>query len=294
MVDFRIDEPLSAQELRQLLLMVGAKRYHSLHPFHQRLHAGELTKTQVQAWALNRFAYQAAIPRKDAALMARTDDPELRRHWRQRVIDHDGDIYGDETGDQGGIRRWLALTTALGFDPERVARYEGVLPATRFAVEAYVRFVAEKSLLEAVASSLTELFAPSIIAQRVEGMLKGYDFVDEKALQYFSKRVEQAPRDSDFALNYVLERARTVRDQQAVVNALLFKCDVLWAQLDALYFAYVNPGLIPPGAFRGDGEEDEAADFSYSVKSKGNSVKPKGNAYRGNSNPRKGAGGSST
>ena len=34
-----------------------------------------------------------------------------------------------------------------------------------------------------------------------------------------------------------------------VLDTLRFKCDVLWTQLDALYIAYVEPGLIPPGAF---------------------------------------------
>lgn len=262
MVAFHVERLLDHSELRGLLLKVGAQRYHSLHPFHRLLHSGELNKEQIQAWALNRYAYQAAIPRKDAALMARTHDPELRRHWRQRVEDHDGDPTpepgsDEEPTDKGGIRRWLALTTALGLDPEQVASHEGILPATRFAVEAYVRFVSERTLLEAVASSLTELFAPTIIVERVEGMLRNYDFVDTKALQYFSHRVDQAPRDSEFALNYVLKEATTVADQQAVVNALLFKCDVLWAQLDALYFAYVEPRIIPPGAFQSEEKEQE-------------------------------------
>jgi pyrroloquinoline-quinone synthase len=125
----------------------------------------------------------------------------------------------------------------------------GVLPATRFAVDAYVRFVREKSLLEAIASSLTELFSPAIIGERVSGMLAHYDFVSRETLAYFDKRPPQAERDSNFALAYVKAHARTPDDQQRVLAALTFKCDVLWAMLDALYHAYVAPKHIPPGAF---------------------------------------------
>jgi len=93
------------------------------------------------------------------------------------------------------------------------------------------------------------LFAPTIISERVSGMLANYDFVTKATLAYFEPRLTQAPRDADFALAFVKEHARTAAQQQAVLAALRFKCDVLWAQLDALYFAYIEPGLIPPGAF---------------------------------------------
>ena len=134
---------------------IGPERYHDLHPFHGLLHDGKLNKGQVQAWALNRYVYQAAIPRKDASLIGRCEDRDLRREWLHRITDHDG--VGDE---QGGIDRWLILTDGLGLDRDYVISQEGALPATKFAVEAYVRFVREKPLVEAVASSLTELFAP--------------------------------------------------------------------------------------------------------------------------------------
>ena len=235
---------LSPAELEARLREIGATRYHNLHPFHKLLHAGELTKAQVQAWALNRYCYQATIPVKDATLIARLDDPEVRRIWRQRLVDHDGDQPGT-----GGIARWLALTEGLGLDAGYVTSQEGALPATRFAVQAYVAFVRERSILEAIASSLTELFSPTIIAERVAGMLAGYDFVSKETLAYFDARLTQAPRDADFALAYVLERARTPEQQRAATRALEFKCSVLWAQLDALYHAYVAPGHVPPGAF---------------------------------------------
>ncbi len=235
---------LSADELESALRDIGARRYHSLHPFHGLLHGGKCSKGQVQAWALNRYYYQAMIPVKDASLIARCDDPALRREWRSRLVDHDGQSEGD-----GGIARWLMLTDSLGLDRKYVVSLAGLLPATRFAVDAYVHFVRERSLLEAVASSLTELFSPQVIGERVEGMLKGYAFVSAEALAYFSKRPPLARRDSEFALDYVKRHALSAATQQCVLAALEFKCAVLWAMLDALYYAYVAPKHIPPGAF---------------------------------------------
>jgi coenzyme PQQ biosynthesis protein C len=236
---------LSPPELEAKLHDIGARRYHRLHPFHQQLHGGRCTKGQVQAWALNRYYYQVMIPIKDASLIARCEDSSLRREWRSRLVDHDGLEEGD-----GGIARWLKLTDGLGLDREYVTSTRGLLAATRFAVDAYVRFVREKSLLEAVASSLTELFSPAIIGERVAGMLAHYAFVTPQTLAYFDKRPPQAKRDADFALSYVKQHAVTPEAQQAVLAALEFKCDVLWAMLDALSYAYVSPGHVPPGAFK--------------------------------------------
>ncbi|QJE72198.1 pyrroloquinoline-quinone synthase PqqC [Aerophototrophica crusticola] len=237
-------ELLSAAQLEERLRHVGETRYHHLHPFHKLLHGGKLTKGQVQAWALNRYYYQASIPRKDATLLARLDNAADRRAWRQRIIDHDGMKEGE-----GGIARWLMLTGGLGLDQDYVEGCRGILPATRFAVDAYVHFVAERSVLEAVASSLTEMFSPMIIANRVAGMLANYDFVSQQTLAYFQNRLTEAPRDADFALAYVKHHARTPEQQQQAIAALTFKCDVLWVQLDALYHAYVAPGHVPPGSF---------------------------------------------
>ena len=239
-----LSKVLSPDELEAQLRRIGAERYHNLHPFHTMLHSGQLTRDQVRAWALNRYCYQAAIPIKDASIVARMEEPELRREWRRRIIDHDGN-----TADDGGICRWLALTDGLGLDRSYVESRAGALPASRYAVEAYIHFVREKTLLEAIASSLTELFSPTIITERVSGMLANYDFITEDILKYFGKRLTQAPRDSDFALEYVRRHALRLDQQEAVLNALYFKCDVLWAQLDALYHAYVEPGHIPPGAY---------------------------------------------
>lgn len=239
---------LTPDELEAALRDIGARRYHRLHPFHKLLHGGRCSKGQVQAWALNRYYYQSMIPIKDASLIARCDDSAIRREWRSRLVDHDG-----EAADDGGIARWLRLTDGLGLDRDYVVSLRGLLPATRFAVDAYVRFVREKTLLEAIASSLTELFSPQIISERVEGMLASYPFVTRETLAYFDKRPPQAARDSDFALDYCKRYARTPEQQQQVLDALEFKCSVLWAMCDALHHAYVAPKEIPPGAFVPDG-----------------------------------------
>lgn len=235
---------VSPDQLEIELRAIGERLYHNRHPFHALLHAGQLNRGQVQAWALNRFEYQRCIPLKDAAILARMDDPALRRIWRQRIIDHDGSADGD-----GGIARWLHLTDALGLDRGLVSSGRGLLPGTRFAVQAYIHFVREKTLLEAIASSLTELFAPAIIGERVAGMLRHYDFVSRESLAYFEHRLAEAPRDSDFALDYVKQHADTAERQALVRAALRFKCAVLWSQLDALHYAYVEPGVRWPDAF---------------------------------------------
>ena len=239
------EPPMPTADFEAAIRAVGPERYHDLHPFHHLLHGGKLNKGQVQAWALNRYCYQSAVPRKDAALISRVHDRELRRAWNHRILDHDG-LPPDEPG---GIERWLVLTDGLGLDRDYVISRRGALPATIFAVESYVTFVREQPLTVAVASSLTELFAPKIHKERISGMLENYDFIDDKVMAYFKRRLTQAPRDADFALQYVLKNAKTRDEQEACVEAVRFKCNVLWVQLDALYHAYVN-GNVPPGAFR--------------------------------------------
>ena len=230
------------------LRQIGEERYHHLHPFHDLLHSGGCTKDQVRAWALNRFCYQRIIPTKDATLLARLDSVEMRREWRQRIVDHDGEI---DDHPEGGLRRWLALTDGLGLDRAYVTSMRGALPATRFACDAYVAYVRDKSELEAIASSLTEMFSPMIIGKRVSGMLANYDFITEDILRYFGYRLTQAPRDADWALEYVKKNALTEEQQEQALDALRFKCGMLWTQLDALYHVYVNgnpcPGAWQPG-----------------------------------------------
>lgn len=239
------DQPDSPVVFEARLRAVGDARYHDKHPFHHKLHAGDCTPDQVRAWVINRYYYQTRIPMKDAAFMSRVSDPDLRRAWRSRIEDHDGSAPGE-----GGIARWLKLAEGVGLDPDYVASEVGILPATRFAVDAYVRFVRDEPLLPAVASSLTELFAPAIHKNRIAGLLEHYDFANAETLSYFQNRLNEAPKDVAFGLKWVMDHAVTRADQDAAVRALTFKTEVLWAQLDALWSAYVEPGRIPPGGWQ--------------------------------------------
>ena len=235
---------LTADELAARLRAVGEERYHHRHPFHLLMHEGKLTRGQLQAWALNRFYYQSRIPVKDALVLAHTDDADFRRLWRKRLVDHDGDRPGD-----GGIERWLRLAEATGLKRERVASGQEVLPAVRYAVNAYLEMVSRRSFLEAVASSLTEMFSRDLIALRMDALRKHYPWL-EPGLAYFEARLTQGPEDAKFALAWVTKHAGTRAEQELAIDALRAKCDILWAQLDAIYFAYVTPGWPPPGAFR--------------------------------------------
>jgi len=208
-----------------------------------------------QAWALNRYYYQSVIPIKDSIILSRGPDPVFRRAWRKRVVDHDGDATSE-----GGIKRWLKLAEATGLNAEQVRAGKGILPATRFAVNEYLNIVRSRSLLEAVASSLTELFSRDLISLRMEKLRQHYPWL-AGGLDYFEARLTQAPEDAKFAVNYVYDHAKTRGEQELAIQALRDKCDILWAQLDALYFSYVQPGWPPPGAFRisaSDNKEAEA------------------------------------
>jgi len=223
---------------------VGAERYHHQHPFHVMMHEGQLSRGQLQAWALNRYYYQSRIPIKDAIILSRSEDPEFRRAWRKRVVDHDGN-----PGQEGGIERWIRLAEATGLERKRVVGCAEVLPAIRYAVDAYLDMVRSRSFLEAVASSLTELFSRDLIALRMDCLRQHYPWL-ASGLDYFTARLHQAPEDAQFALQWVTANALTRADQELAIAALQAKCDILWAQLDALYYAYVQPAWPPPGAFR--------------------------------------------
>jgi pyrroloquinoline-quinone synthase len=235
---------LSFEELRAQLRAVGEERYHHKHPFHLLMHKGKLSRGQLQAWALNRYYYQSIIPIKDSIILSRGPDPAFRRAWRKRVIDHDGDA-----NSEGGIKRWLKLAEATGLNADEVRAGNGILPATRFAVNEYLNIVRKRSLLEAVASSLTELFSRDLISLRMEKLRQHYPWLSG-GLDYFEARLTQAPEDAQYAINYVYEHGKTRAEQEVAIQALRDKCDILWAQLDALYFAYVQPGWPPPGAFQ--------------------------------------------
>jgi pyrroloquinoline-quinone synthase len=227
------------EELVERLRAQGT-RYHNLHPFHVRMDAGELTREELQRWVANRFYYQVCIPLKDAAILSNCPEVEVRREWIQRIVDHDGTADG-----AGGIESWLRLGEALGVTRDELLSERRVLPAVRFAVDAYVSFARSKPWIEAVASSLTELFGPSAIRVRLAALEAHYPWIEPAGLQYFRDRLVQAPRDADYALRLVVERCVTREQQDRAVAALGFKTEVLWAQLEAIERGDTQPPAAP-------------------------------------------------
>lgn len=193
------------------------------------MNGGTLTRSQLQTWALNRFYYQRSIPLKDAAILSNCPDPAVRRRWIARIIDHDGDREGS-----GGIEAWLRLMDAVGLARERAFDERAILPGVRFAVDAYVTFARTRPWIIAVASSLTELFSPDLMSRRIAAFEEHYPWVESDGLRYFRSWLTQARRDTEHALELVFAHCRTRDLQEQAVAALDFKCDVLWAQLDAI------------------------------------------------------------
>jgi pyrroloquinoline-quinone synthase len=233
---------LSAGEFTEWLRREGANRYHDHHRYHTLMHAGKLTRVQLQQWVLNRYYYQTRIPIKDAIILSKSDDPAFRRMWIRRVQDHDGTAEGE-----GGLSMWLRLAEGVGLDREEVRSCRSVLSGVVFACDAYVQLVRERSLLEAVASSLTEFFAPDIMAKRIVAWEAHYPWVAPEMLAYFRARVTRAKRDSGEALEYVTTHATTHELQAGCVAALIRKTQVLWHLLDTTYAAYVDPAWGPDG-----------------------------------------------
>lgn len=219
----------------------GKARYHDAHPFHVLMHEGKLTQVQLQAWVLNRYYYQTRIPIKDALILAKSEDPSFRRFWLHRIVDHDGEREGE-----GGLALWLKLAEGTGLDRARVASLTDVLPGVRFACDAYVQLVRERSLVEAVASSLTEFFAPDLMSRRIASWERHYPYVDRETLDYFRTRVVRARSDSEEAVEFVVKNADTYELQARCVAALIEKTRILWHLLDCVYAAHV--GAVPEHA----------------------------------------------
>jgi pyrroloquinoline-quinone synthase len=235
--------PLSREALVEWLRREGESRYHNHHRYHELMHDGKLTKLQLQQWVLNRYYYQTRIPIKDAIILSKSEDPAFRRMWIRRIQDHDGEAAG-----QGGLELWLRLAEGVGLDREEVARCRSVLPGVRFACDGYVELVRERSLVEAVASSLTEFFAPDLMSKRVLAWERHYPWVSRDMLEYFRSRVPRARRDSEEALDFVARHATTYELQARCVAALIRKTEILWHLLDCVYAAYVEPGWGAAGA----------------------------------------------
>jgi pyrroloquinoline-quinone synthase len=243
------DSPWSEAEFEARLRRVGEERYHHRHPFNQRMHQGSLSRDEIRSWVRNRFYYQTRIPIKDGLILAKSPDPEFRRTWMQRIQDHDGAKPGE-----GGLELWLTLGEAVGLDRNEVADASGVLPGVRAACDDYVAFVESHDLLESVASSLTELFAPNLMKGRIAAFETHYPWVETGGLDYFRSRVRQASNDSTHGLAFVLAQARTRTDQERCVAALELKCEILWRLLDAVVEAHAPPRLSPHAQLR-DGRE---------------------------------------
>jgi pyrroloquinoline-quinone synthase len=221
--------PWSRDEFIEELRREGASRYHDRHAFHVRMHEGKLSRHELQAWVRNRFYYQTRIPIKDAIILSKSEDPAFRRAWIRRIHDHDGEREGE-----GGIELWLRLAAGVGLFVEEVRDLRGVLPGVRFACDAYVELVRERSLVEAVASSLTEFFAPDLMSRRIAAWETHYPWVDRSTIEYFRTRVPRARRDSEEAIEFVVQHATTLEMQRACVAALIRKTEILWHLLDCV------------------------------------------------------------
>jgi pyrroloquinoline-quinone synthase len=232
--------PLPAKEFVDWLRREGASRYHDQHRVHVLMHQGKLTREQLQQWVLNRYYYQTRIPIKDALILSKSDDPAFRRAWIRRIHDHDGNAPGE-----GGLELWLRLAEGVGLMRADVESLSQVLPGVKFACDAYVNLVRERSLLEAVASSLTEFFAPDLMSRRIQAWEQHYPWVDPEMLAYFRSRVPRARFDSEEAIGFVVAGATSFELQERCVAALIRKTEILWHLLDCVQAAYVPVG---PGA----------------------------------------------
>lgn len=226
------------EEFEQQLRAKGAY-YHIHHPFHIAMNTGKCTQKQIQGWVANRFYYQISIPVKDAAIMANCPERDVRRHWVQRIIDHDG-----LAGDEGGIEAWIRLGEAVGLKREDVTSLKLVLPGVRFAVDAYVNFARQSSWQEAACSSLTELFAPEIHQKRLDTWPEYYPWIDTEGYYYFRKRLTEARRDVQHGLQITLDHFKTRAQQERALEILQFKLNILWTMLDVMHVAYVDE--MPP------------------------------------------------
>src|SRR2546428_7168905 len=213
-------------------LHLQSERYYHTHKFHRLMNEGHLSRAHIQAWVANRFYYQKIIPIKDAAIVSNCPDPAIRRAWIQRIIDHDGTAEG-----QGGIADWLRFAESVGLGREEVLDQRHLLLGVRFAVDAYVTFARTRPWIEAVAASLTELFAPDLMKERIEAFEQRYDWIDNNGLTYLRNRQVQGPRDGNQAIDIVAQYCRSREQQERAIAALVFKCDVLWSMLDAIHHA---------------------------------------------------------
>jgi pyrroloquinoline-quinone synthase len=225
-------EPWSRTEFEQRLRAMESG-YHTHHPFHRMMNQGELTPAQIRGWVANRFYYQYSIPIKDAAVLSNCPDREVRRIWIQRILDQDG-----TGGEAGGLEAWIRLGEACGLGRPELVSLRMVLPAVRFAVDAYVNFARTHVWQEAACSSLSELFAPQAHEDRLATWPQHYKWIKPEGLEYFRSRLSQARRDVEHGLSVTLDYFTTRDMQERALQILQFKLDVLWTLLDAVQAAY--------------------------------------------------------
>lgn len=220
---------LTEEQFVESLKRIGERKYHDKHPFHTRMHEGSLSKEEMQRWIANRYYYQKCLPVKDSLVMSKLPERSDRIKWRERIVDHDG-----RAEDDGGILAWLNFAEAAGIDQSQLLDGKLFLPGVVFAVDAYVNYCRNSEWWLAVASSLTEVFAPTLVSYRIEVIERHYPWIDRQGLTYFRNRLHQAPRDSQHGLALVLKAADTYEKQHLALKAVEFKCDVLWSMLDAI------------------------------------------------------------
>jgi pyrroloquinoline-quinone synthase len=229
-----VKQPWSREEF-EAKLREKSKYYHRNHEFHILMNEGKLDKEAVQGWVANRFYYQVAIPIKDAAIMSNCWDREVRRHWIQRIIDHDGD-----ENDSGGIEAWLELGEAVGLPREDLLSHKHLLPGVKFAIDAYINFAKQEPWQVSASSSLTELFAPTIHQDRIDNWPELYPWIDkQKGYRYFTKRLTEARRDVERGLEITLNYYKTREEQERMLDVLQFKLDILWTMVDCMWLAYI-------------------------------------------------------
>jgi pyrroloquinoline-quinone synthase len=207
--------------------------YWEKHPFQQAMLAGKLEPRQIRGFVANRWYYQKSLPQKDGAVISNCPVQEVRRKWYERLLYHDGPRDGE-----GGLADWLRLCDAVGLSRDEVLDERHLIPGVRFAVDRYIAFCREAHWTAGVASSLTELFAPDLMSQRIAAFREHYPWIDSDGLAYFEKRCVQAPREASYALDVVTTYCVSEDQRQAACAALTLKCEVLWSMLDAIDYAY--------------------------------------------------------
>lgn len=226
-------------------------RYHVNHPFDKLLQSGRASREMLQVWAANRYYYQDTIPRKDAAIISKCPDSSVRAHWCAHVATHDVD---------GALAEWLQLTRALGLSDDSVVRGDLLLPATRFACDAYHTFCRDAPWQEGVCASMTHLFAGDIHRLRISNWPERYPWLAPEAFDYFKNRTQTLPGEIEVSLRLVADHFATSGAAIArAVEIVRFKQDVLWCMQDALWHYFFSNECRMPSSPAAPQEQETTA-----------------------------------